>query len=152
MNREESIELLILDSIEVKNKYINNYKLIKPISETVELLVNLYQPHSTVKHFLDSTLYLFGNGGSASDSQHIAAEFVNKFFKNRGALPAIALTTDTSVLTSIGNEETIFLLSFIIEIVEIQSLGLPSLYRMYSHFSTSSTYLSRIPIVSPSPR
>jgi D-sedoheptulose 7-phosphate isomerase len=49
-------------------------------------------------------LLLFGNGGSASDAQHIAAEFVNRFQIDRPALPAIALTTDTSALTSIGND------------------------------------------------
>ncbi len=49
-------------------------------------------------------LLLCGNGGSASDAQHIAAEFVNKFEKQRRALPALALTTDSSNLTSIGND------------------------------------------------
>ncbi|OGP80842.1 MAG: phosphoheptose isomerase [Deltaproteobacteria bacterium RBG_13_65_10] len=47
---------------------------------------------------------LFGNGGSAADAQHMAAEFVNRFQIERPALPAIALTTDTSALTSIGND------------------------------------------------
>jgi D-sedoheptulose 7-phosphate isomerase len=47
---------------------------------------------------------LFGNGGSAADAQHIAAEFVNRFCRERPPLPAIALTTDTSVLTSISND------------------------------------------------
>jgi D-sedoheptulose 7-phosphate isomerase len=45
-----------------------------------------------------------GNGGSAADSQHLAAEFVNRFQRDRRALAAVALTTDTSVLTSIGND------------------------------------------------
>jgi len=49
-------------------------------------------------------LLIFGNGGSAADAQHIAAEFVNKFMMKRDALPAIALTTDTSVLTSVAND------------------------------------------------
>ncbi len=47
---------------------------------------------------------LFGNGGSAADAQHIAAEFTGRFVKERIALPAIALTTDTSALTAIGND------------------------------------------------
>jgi len=47
---------------------------------------------------------LFGNGGSAADAQHIAAEFTGRFVKERRALPAIALTTDTSALTSIAND------------------------------------------------
>jgi D-sedoheptulose 7-phosphate isomerase len=49
-------------------------------------------------------LLLFGNGGSAADAQHIAAEYVNRFALDRDPLPAIALTTDTSVLTSIAND------------------------------------------------
>ncbi len=47
---------------------------------------------------------LFGNGGSAADAQHIAAEFTGRFVKERRSLPAIALTTDTSALTAIGND------------------------------------------------
>ncbi len=50
------------------------------------------------------TLLFFGNGGSAADAQHLAAEFVNRFSVERRALPALALTTDASVLTSIGND------------------------------------------------
>lgn len=49
-------------------------------------------------------ILLFGNGGSAADAQHLAAEFVNRFVIERPPLPAIALTTDTSVITSIGND------------------------------------------------
>lgn len=49
-------------------------------------------------------LLLFGNGGSAADAQHIAAEFVGRFIHDRRALPAIALTTDTSALTAIAND------------------------------------------------
>jgi len=49
-------------------------------------------------------ILLFGNGGSAADAQHLAAEFVNRFMIERPPLPAIALTTDTSVITSIGND------------------------------------------------
>ncbi|HWQ12729.1 MAG TPA: D-sedoheptulose 7-phosphate isomerase [Roseiflexaceae bacterium] len=49
-------------------------------------------------------LLLFGNGGSAADAQHVAAEFVSRFKLERRALPAIALSTDTSILTGIGND------------------------------------------------
>jgi D-sedoheptulose 7-phosphate isomerase len=49
-------------------------------------------------------ILLCGNGGSAADAQHIAAEFVGRFVKDRPSLPAIALTTDTSALTAIGND------------------------------------------------
>jgi len=51
-------------------------------------------------------LLLCGNGGSAADAQHVAAEFINRFRFNRPALPAIALTTDTSILTAIGNDSS----------------------------------------------
>lgn len=64
-------------------------------------------------------IMLFGNGGSAADSQHIAAEFINRFRMERRPLPAIALTCDTSVITSIGNDysfDDIFL-------KQIQALG-----------------------------
>jgi D-sedoheptulose 7-phosphate isomerase len=58
------------------------------------------------------TLLLFGNGGSAADAQHVAAELVGRYLaKNRKALPAIALTTDTSALTAIANDfsfDTVF--------------------------------------------
>jgi D-sedoheptulose 7-phosphate isomerase len=50
------------------------------------------------------TLFFFGNGGSAADAQHLAAEFVNRFRLTRPPLPAVALTTDTSALTSIAND------------------------------------------------
>lgn len=49
-------------------------------------------------------LLLFGNGGSAADAQHLATEFTGRFLRERRALPAIALTTDSSALTSIGND------------------------------------------------
>src|SRR5579862_3348670 len=50
------------------------------------------------------TIYLCGNGGSAADAQHVAAEFVGRFLRERRPLPAMALTTNTSILTAIGND------------------------------------------------
>ncbi|HZS73840.1 MAG TPA: D-sedoheptulose 7-phosphate isomerase [Candidatus Nitrosotalea sp.] len=50
------------------------------------------------------TVYFFGNGGSAADAQHVAAEFVGRFSKDRRPLPAEALTTNTSILTAVGND------------------------------------------------
>jgi D-sedoheptulose 7-phosphate isomerase len=66
-------------------------------------------------------LLLFGNGGSAADAQHVAAEFVNRFKIDRQPLPAIALTTDSSVLTSIANDFSFDL----IFVKQIQALGKP---------------------------
>ncbi len=64
-------------------------------------------------------ILLFGNGGSAADCQHIAAEFVNRFQMERKPLPAIALTTDTSIITSIGNDYSFEDIFF----KQIQALG-----------------------------
>jgi len=66
-------------------------------------------------------LLVFGNGGSAADAQHVAAEFVNRFKIDRVPLPAIALTTDTSVLTSIGNDFSFDL----IFVKQVEALGKP---------------------------
>jgi D-sedoheptulose 7-phosphate isomerase len=63
----------------------------------------------------------FGNGGSAADAQHLAAEFVGRFLRERAGLPAIALTTDSSILTAVGNDygfEQVFAR-------QIQALGRP---------------------------
>src|SRR5436309_2438457 len=52
----------------------------------------------------EGKVLVFGNGGSAADAQHLAAELVGRFMRERAALPAIALSTDTSILTSLGND------------------------------------------------
>ena len=78
-------------------------------------------------------LLIFGNGGSAADAQHMAAEFVNRFLINRRPLPALALTTDTSILTSIGNDFSFDL----IFVKQIQALG--KLEDMALGISTSGT-------------
>lgn len=73
-------------------------------------LAGLTQPFAQVLAIWESALrgggklLLFGNGGSAADAQHIAAEFVIRYKNDRPALPAIALTTDTSALTACGND------------------------------------------------
>jgi len=66
-------------------------------------------------------LLICGNGGSAADAQHIAGEFVNRFMFERNPLPAISLTTDTSVITSIGNDYSYDL----IFAKQVQALGAP---------------------------
>jgi D-sedoheptulose 7-phosphate isomerase len=67
-------------------------------------------------------ILLFGNGGSAADAQHLAAEFVNRFQIARRPLPAIALTTDSSIITSIGNDESFER----IFAKQVEALGQPS--------------------------
>lgn len=82
------------ESIQVKQR---------TLAEQIETLDRIAQTMLTALRAGHKVL-LFGNGGSAADSQHIAAELVSKFRRERGAIPAIALTTDTSILTSIGND------------------------------------------------
>ncbi|MGD2028972.1 MAG: D-sedoheptulose 7-phosphate isomerase [Desulfobacterales bacterium] len=82
------------DSIRVKDRFIKNN--IPLILKGAEMLVTCI----TSGH----KILIFGNGGSAADAQHIAAEFVNRFQIERPPLAAIALTTDTSIITSIGND------------------------------------------------
>jgi D-sedoheptulose 7-phosphate isomerase len=94
----------IQKSIVSSAKTINNVsKLIPVIEKSVNLIVNSLQNGNKI--------VLFGNGGSAADAQHIAAELIGRFCKERQSYPAIALTTDTSIITALGNDysfETIF--------------------------------------------
>jgi D-sedoheptulose 7-phosphate isomerase len=85
---------ILKDSIRVKDRFIKNN--IPLILTGADMLVTCI----TSGH----KILIFGNGGSAADAQHIAAEFVNRFQIERPPLAAIALTTDTSIITSIGND------------------------------------------------
>lgn len=93
---EKIIKEILTESTEVKNKVMSDLTLIERIEKVALLILEAYQKRKKV--------VLFGNGGSAADAQHIAGELVNRFRIDRVALPAIALTTDTSVLTSIAND------------------------------------------------
>lgn len=90
----ERIKELLLESIQIKEELLRT-KIgeILSITETIQ---------DSLKK--NGKVILFGNGGSASDSQHLAAEFVGRFKKDRSALAAIALTTNTSILTSLAND------------------------------------------------
>ena len=90
------IERILSEGVEVKKKILRDASLLDLIEKISLVLIRAYQNKKKV--------ILFGNGGSAADAQHIAGELVNKFSLERKALPAIALTTDTSVLTSIAND------------------------------------------------
>ncbi|HOK06630.1 MAG TPA: D-sedoheptulose 7-phosphate isomerase [Syntrophales bacterium] len=91
---ENIIVKIFRESSEVKERFLND-NLLK-IVEVVEVLTAALKGGNKI--------LLFGNGGSAADAQHLAAEFVNRFLIERPPLPAVALTTDTSVITSIGND------------------------------------------------
>jgi D-sedoheptulose 7-phosphate isomerase len=85
---------ILEDSIATKRSCIENN--MEAISRAAEMLAGCMKSGNKV--------LIFGNGGSAADAQHLAAEFVNRFQIERPPLAAIALTTDTSILTSIGND------------------------------------------------
>jgi D-sedoheptulose 7-phosphate isomerase len=84
------------ESIEVKQAILANDELIELVHETAHACIRSLEWGGKV--------ILFGNGGSAADAQHIAAELVGRYLRNRRALAAIALTTNTSNLTAIGND------------------------------------------------
>jgi D-sedoheptulose 7-phosphate isomerase len=91
---EDHIIKTFKESSRVKDIFIN---------ENLSKMVNVIEA-ITLALKAGNKIMIFGNGGSAADAQHIAAEFVNRFMIERPPLPAIALTTDTSVITSIGND------------------------------------------------
>lgn len=82
-------------SIEVKEKFLASGGA-SLIEKAAQLLIRCLRRGNRI--------YLFGNGGSAADAQHLAGELVGRFLKERRALPAIAFTTDTSVLTAVSND------------------------------------------------
>ena len=91
---EKTIQDIFAESISVKQATLaKNLPQIAKAAQSV--LTALESGHK---------IFFFGNGGSAADSQHIAAEFIGRFQKERKAWPAIALTTDSSILTSLGND------------------------------------------------
>lgn len=91
---EDHIIKIFKESSQLKEVFINEnlVGIVKVIEVITEALTG------------GNKILLFGNGGSAADAQHLAAEFVNRFVIERPPLPAIALSTDTSVITSIGND------------------------------------------------
>jgi len=91
---KEKILKAFKESISVKERFINEN--LDTMSEVSQLLADSFNN--------GGKLILFGNGGSATDASHIAAEFVGRLNKERPALPAIALNTDTAVLTCIAND------------------------------------------------
>ena len=83
-------------SIEAKLLLMNDENCLKEYAKAVSAVVDRYKT--------GGRLYIAGNGGSAADAQHLAAEFVSKLAKDRAPLPAEALTVDSSILTAIGND------------------------------------------------
>lgn len=84
------------ESAAVKQALLNDADVLRSLTQVTQVCIAAYQNGN-------KTL-IAGNGGSAADAQHIAAEFVSRFYFDRPGLPSIALTTDTSILTAIGND------------------------------------------------
>lgn len=91
---KDAIHQAFEESIRVKQVFLRDN--LDSLVDAIDAIVDCFRK--------GNKLLLFGNGGSAADAQHIAAEFVNRFLVERPPLPAIALTTDSSILTSIAND------------------------------------------------
>jgi D-sedoheptulose 7-phosphate isomerase len=91
---ENIIQKRFKESAEVKNRFLKEN--LSRLLDVVKLISHCFEA--------GNKLFFFGNGGSAADAQHLAAEFVNRYIMDRPPLPAIALTTDTSILTSVSND------------------------------------------------
>jgi D-sedoheptulose 7-phosphate isomerase len=95
MNMKEFVKKQLAESALVKIHLAES----KQVDEIVTIAKTIVKAFRNNKKVL-----LFGNGGSAADAQHIAAEWVGRFYKDRKSLPAIALTTDSSIVTAIAND------------------------------------------------
>lgn len=91
-----SMNSIILATIENMKKLVDNEEIQKNINHVIRCIVNTVM--------MGSKVMICGNGGSAADSQHMAGELIGKFYKDRMPFSAMALTTDTSVLTSVSND------------------------------------------------
>lgn len=95
MNKDD-IVTRIQNSIEVKNKIISNEEILNKILQAAEILTKCYRNGGIV--------VICGNGGSASDAEHMAGELVGRFLIERKAFPAIAITSNMAIVTAIGND------------------------------------------------
>ena len=91
---EREIQRIFDESGAVRARFVKKHK--KTLAKVIDLCADALEA--------GNTLFFFGNGGSAADAQHLAAEFVNRYKLPRAPLPALALTTDSSALTSIAND------------------------------------------------
>lgn len=96
MTHRQVLTQNISDSICAKEQLANDVKIMATFSDAVDHVIACYRA--------GGRLYIAGNGGSAADAQHLAAEFVSKLARDRNPLPAEALTTDSSIITAIGND------------------------------------------------
>lgn len=93
---KDYIKNYIIESTRVKEKILNSDEILNTVEKASRLIVDAYKSGNKV--------LTAGNGGSAADAQHIAAELVSKFLIDRPALNALALTTNSSIMTAVGND------------------------------------------------
>lgn len=93
---KDDIISALKESIEVKQKYLNDKNQIELLEKIIGIIVTAYNN--------GKKLIIFGNGGSAADAQHMVAELVGRYKKERKALNAVALTTNTSTITALSND------------------------------------------------
>jgi D-sedoheptulose 7-phosphate isomerase len=93
---KEYLKRQIKDSCETKQAIYGDDQLLTEIERSIRAIIKSYQN--------DGKVLVAGNGGSAADAQHIAGELVSRFYFDRPGLAALALTTDTSIMTAIGND------------------------------------------------
>jgi D-sedoheptulose 7-phosphate isomerase len=93
---DSSLLAQIKESRDVKQRILDNSACLQSLQSACDLAFSCYKG--------GGKLLIAGNGGSAADAQHIAGELVGRFFFDRPSLPAIALTTDSSIITAIGND------------------------------------------------
>jgi len=96
----DALRKTILEAIETHKKIVAEFQEsgIETVAAIADAIIKSLKQ--------DGRVYICGNGGSAADAQHIAGELVGRFKRDRKALPAVALTTDTSVITSISNDDS----------------------------------------------
>ena len=92
----KQVKQIIQASIDTKQQLLQNEKLLQAVCDAVNVIVQAFRNGNRV--------YFCGNGGSAADAQHLAAEFSGRFYTDRKALPAEALHCNTSYLTAVGND------------------------------------------------
>jgi D-sedoheptulose 7-phosphate isomerase len=92
----EAFKTIINQSISVKQKLLSDEGILNTLEKSIEVIIEAFKNGNRV--------YFCGNGGSAADAQHLAAEFTGRFYTERNSLPAEALHCNTSYLTAVGND------------------------------------------------
>jgi D-sedoheptulose 7-phosphate isomerase len=96
MDKNEIVKLRLKENISIKEKILSDDKLINQIIKVSEVIISCFKN--------ENKLWLCGNGGSAADAQHLAAEFTGRYYFDRPPLPAEAIQVNTSYITAVAND------------------------------------------------